>query len=321
MTGVLDGPGATGPAGAGPTIALLHPLRQQWRARLVGALGSIAQAAATLVVSGVLGGTLSGCSGALTLGSGTGRNPVQDFFPYRKASLGYPSLAPLMRRVTPAVVNVAVDAVVRIEQNPLLRDPDLRRFMERFGMEVPKEGDTERRQSVGSGVIVDAGRGYVLTNQHLLEGATAIEVTLKDRRTYRAYLLGADEGTDLAVLRIPAVDIKPLPFGDSKALEVGDFVIAIGNPFGLGQTVTSGIVSAVGRSGVGESGLGELVQTDASINPGNSGGPLINLAGEVVGINTALMGPTGGNVGIGFAVPSNRARAALERVLARQRGG
>ncbi|WP_295393390.1 trypsin-like peptidase domain-containing protein [uncultured Thiodictyon sp.] len=239
--------------------------------------------------------------------------------PLYKASTGYPSLAPLMRRVTPAVVNVAVDAVLRVEQNPLLKDREFRRLMKHFGLEVPKEGDTERRQSVGSGVIVDAERGYVLTNQHLLEGATAINVTLKDRRSYPARLLGADEGTDLAVLQIPRTTaISPLPFSDSRALEVGDFVIAIGNPFGLGQTVTSGIVSAVGRSEVGDSDLGELVQTDASINPGNSGGPLINLAGEIVGINTALIGPTGSNVGIGFAIPSNRARAALERVLTRQ---
>jgi len=280
------------------------------------------RSAGRLLVCLALTGTLVGCAQTLSVLSGRAATPSsRETFLFRKPGAAYPSLAPLLRRVTPAVVNIAVDAVVRIEENPLLSDPDFRRFMERFGMEVPEEGDTERRQSVGSGLIVDSGRGYVLTNKHLLEGATAIEVTLKDRRSYRARLLGSDEGTDLAVLQIPAVDITPLLFGDSKTLEVGDFVIAVGNPFGLGQTVTSGIVSAVGRSGVGDARLGELVQTDASINPGNSGGPLINLAGEVVGINTALMGPTGGNVGIGFAVPSNRARAALARVLARRRGG
>ncbi len=263
------------------------------------------------------------CLAVLMLGACATPRPVDEDgarpgdFPYRKAGVGYPTLAPLMRRVTPAVVNVAVESEVILEDHPFLSDPDFRRFMERFGMPVPENGDTQVRQSVGSGLIVDPGRGYVLTNNHLLEDAQEITVTLKDRRSYRAQRLGSDPRTDVAILKIRPVDVAALPFANSDSLEVGDFVIAIGNPFGLGQTVTGGIVSAVGRSGVVGNQMGELIQTDASINPGNSGGPLINLAGEVVGINTALIGPSGGNVGIGFAVPGNLVRTGLDRVLRR----
>jgi len=238
-------------------------------------------------------------------------------FPYRKVKGGYPSLAPLLRNITPAVVNVAVISEVSFEDHPFLHDPDFRRFMEHFNLEVPDPSEMRLRQSVGSGVIIDGRRGLVLTNAHVIEDAEDITVTLKDRRSFTARLIGSDRGTDIAVLRIPPVRAPRLRFGNSDDLEVGDFVIAIGNPFGLGQTVTSGIVSALGRTGIGEDTLGELIQTDASINPGNSGGPLIDLAGEVVGINTALIGPSGGNVGIGFAVPGNRVKKAMDRIVSR----
>jgi len=238
-------------------------------------------------------------------------------FPYRKARGGYPTLAPLLRRVTPAVVNISVESKVSLEQHPFLRDPDFRRFLEKFDLPVPESPQSGRRQSVGSGLIVDAGRGYVLTNRHVVADAESITVTLKDRRSFNARLVGTDRRADIAVLQISQAPggLQGLSFGNSDELEVGDFVLAIGNPFGIGQTVTSGIVSALGRDGLGGSELGDYIQTDASINPGNSGGPLVNLAGEVVGINTALLGPSGGNVGIGFATPANRVRSAMDRVL------
>lgn len=232
----------------------------------------------------------------------------------RVAVPGYPSLAPLMRRVTPAVVSISVDAKPSKDEGDFFNDPEFRRFLDQVGLPYPEHPPLEKHKNLGSGVIVDAAHGYVMTNDHLLQNATRIVVTLKDRRTFRANRLYSDPATDVAILEIPPVDVRALALGNSDRLEVGDFVIAIGNPFGLGQTVTMGIVSAVGRSAIAGNHLGELIQTDASINPGNSGGPLINLAGEIVGINTALIGPGGGNVGIGFAVPSNRARAALNQV-------
>jgi len=218
-----------------------------------------------------------------------------------------PTLAPLVNEVTPAVVNISV--VTRaIEDNPLFRDPFFRRFFN-----VP-ERPQRREQAAGSGVIVDASRGYVLTNNHVIKDADQIVVTLKDRRQFQAKLVGTDPGTDVAVLHIAARDLTALRLGDSDQLNVGDYVLAIGNPFGIGQTVTSGIISALGRSGLSPEGYEDFIQTDASINPGNSGGALVSLRGELIGINSAILGPSGGNVGIGFAVPSNMARAVMDQI-------
>lgn len=220
-----------------------------------------------------------------------------------------PSLAPMLERVMPAVVNISTRARISTQENPLFKDPFFRYFFEVPNR--PRERDT---QSLGSGVIVDAERGYILTNYHVVEKAQDITVTLNDRRRIKAQLVGRDPETDVALLKIPADHLTALPIGDSDALRVGDYVAAIGNPFGLGQTVTSGIVSAVGRSGLGIEGYEDFIQTDASINPGNSGGPLVNLRGELVGINAAILTPGGGNIGIGFAVPANMAHAVMEQL-------
>ena len=222
---------------------------------------------------------------------------------------GVPTLAPLLQKVTPAVVNISVATMVPQRHNPLFRDPFFRRFFD-----MPEDAPARPQQSAGSGVIVDAARGYVLSNHHVIARAESVMVTLKDNRRFEAEVLGSDSGTDIALLRIEADGLTALPIGDSDALEVGDFVIAIGNPFGLGQTVTSGIVSALGRSGINVEGYEDFIQTDASINPGNSGGALVNLHGELVGVNTAIVGPSGGNVGIGFAVPVNIATAVKQQL-------
>ncbi|HSH06636.1 MAG TPA: DegQ family serine endoprotease [Burkholderiales bacterium] len=221
---------------------------------------------------------------------------------------GMPSLAPMLAQVTPAVVNIAVIQRRPEAQNPLLRDPFFRRF---FGLP-----DQARPQmSAGSGVIMDATQGYVLTNHHVIKDASEVVVTLKDNRRFEARVVGSDAGTDIALLKIEAENLVAAAPADSDALQVGDFVVAIGNPFGIGQTVTSGIVSALGRAGLSSEGYEEFIQTDAPINPGNSGGALVNLRGELVGINTAIIGPAGGNVGIGFAVPVNMARAVMRQLI------
>ena len=221
-----------------------------------------------------------------------------------------PSLAPMLDRITPAVVNISTEGHVKLQANPLFNDPFFRRF---FNVpDLPRERKTA---SLGSGFIVDTGRGLVLTNNHVVADADQISVKLYDGRKFQAELVGTDPDTDVAVVRIKASNLTALPIGDSDRLRVGDYVVAIGNPFGLGQTVTSGIVSALERSGLGITGYEDLIQTDASINPGNSGGPLVNLRGEVVGINTAIFSQSGGNIGIGFAIPIDMARRVMEQLV------
>jgi serine protease DegQ len=218
-----------------------------------------------------------------------------------------PSLAPMLERVTPAVVNIYTRQVVRIN-NPIAQFFGGGRF--------PQERVS---QSLGSGVIVDATRGLILTNNHVVEGADAVSVTLSDGRTFEAQPIGSDADTDVAVIKITAPNLQAIPLADSASLRVGDYVVAVGNPFGLGQTVTSGIVSAVGRSGLTGLGYQNFIQTDASINPGNSGGALVNLRGELVGINAASFNPQGsnaGNIGLGFAIPVNLAREVMRQLMA-----
>ena len=221
-----------------------------------------------------------------------------------------PSLAPMLEQVTPSIVNIATYATVEV-RNPLLEDPYFRRFFN-----IPDRRKRYRRaQAAGSGVIVDSKNGYIVTNHHVVNRADEISVTLADGRSVTAKLIGSDNKVDLAVLQVDMEDLVAIDLADSTATRVGDFVVAIGNPFGLDQTVTSGIVSALGRSGLGIEGYEDFIQTDASINPGNSGGALVDLHGRMIGINTAIIAPSGGNVGIGFAIPSNMVGAIMEQLI------
>ncbi len=221
-----------------------------------------------------------------------------------------PSLAPMLEKTTPAVVNISTRGSVASRSNLLFDDPFFRQFFD-----LPQRSQRRPTQSLGSGVIVEPTQGLVVTNHHVIEDAEEVLVTLSDGREFEADIIGQDPDADVAVIRIEADNLVALPWADSDALRVGDFVVAIGNPFGLGQTVTSGIVSALGRSGLGIEEIEDFIQTDASINPGNSGGALVNLRGELIGINTAIVGPGGGNVGIGFAIPSNMARSLMQQLV------
>ena len=216
------------------------------------------------------------------------------------------SFAPVLERVTPAVVNIQVSGEQAV-RHPLFNDPNFRRFF---------RGLPERRNiGAGSGVIIDADKGHVVTNHHVIDGADEITVKLNDRREFAAELVGSDPDTDIALLKIAADDLSEVLIGDSETLAVGDFVIAIGNPFDLGQTVTSGIVSALGRGGFNRDGYEDFIQTDAAINRGNSGGALVDLEGRLVGINSVIVSPSGVNAGVGFAVPTRIVAAVTDQLL------
>ena len=219
------------------------------------------------------------------------------------------SLAPLVKQVAPAVVNIRVSQTVT-RRSPY-NDEMFRRF---FGM-PNNPGNSREVQSAGSGVIVDAINGYILTNHHVIEGAEKIQISLINGETLDAEVIGSDPATDIALLKVDSKNLIDIKIGDSDIVQVGDFVIAIGNPFGLSHTVTSGIVSALGRTGISNNGYEDFIQTDASINPGNSGGALVNMKGELVGINSAIISRSGGNVGIGFAVPSEIAQSIMQQIL------
>ena len=225
-----------------------------------------------------------------------------------------PSLAPMLERITPAVVNIATRGQTKRRlELPLSTDPLFRHFFD-----IPSVERVQETSSLGSGVIIDAKQGYILTNNHVISDAYEITVTLTDGRELNAEIIGRDPDTDVAVIKIPAQDLTAVTITDSSRIRVGDFVVAIGNPFGLGQTVTSGIVSALGRSGLGIESYEDFIQTDASINLGNSGGALVNLRGELVGINTAIFGSSDGNsgsIGIGFAIPINMAYDIMQQLI------
>ncbi len=226
-----------------------------------------------------------------------------------------PSLSPMVKRVSPAVVNIATRGTIKEapgQRNPLLEDPFFRRFFDAPPDSRPRE---RQFQSAGSGVIVDAKNGYIITNHHVVENASEITITLLDNRSFSAKVVGSDEGADIAVLQAKQPNLIAMALGDSTHLEVGDYVVAIGNPFGLQHTVTAGIVSALGRTGINPDGYEDFIQTDASINPGNSGGALVNLRGELVGINSAILSRSGGNIGIGFAIPVNMAKGVMDQLI------
>lgn len=222
-----------------------------------------------------------------------------------------PGISQMLEEITPAVVSITVTGTQAVQQNPLMEDPFFRRFFN-----VPDQPQERQVQGAGSGVIIDADNGYILTNHHVINNADEISIRLSDRRSFTATLIGSDPGTDIALVQIEADDLTAVPLSDSDTLRVGDYVAAIGNPFNIGETVTIGIVSALSRqTGISGNGYEDFIQTDASINPGNSGGALVDFTGTLVGINSSIISPAGGNVGIGFAVPINMAMSVVDQLL------
>ncbi len=230
---------------------------------------------------------------------------------------GLTTLAPMLKKTLPGVVNISVTDTVKIQSNPFFNDPFFKRFFEEFhpGFQQPQPQHQEKKvKTTGSGVIIDAKKGYIITNHHVIENADEIFILLHDKRKLAAKLIGADPDTDIALLQVTERDLTAIPMGNSDKLEVGDFIVAVGNPFGLKHTVTFGIVSALGRNNLGIENYENFIQVDASINPGNSGGALVNLKGELVGINTAIISHVGGNIGIGFAIPIDMAKLVIDQL-------
>ncbi len=252
----------------------------------------------------IIGALIVGSTVAVTPATATAQIPFSLF------SSETPSLAPMLEKVTPAVVRISVAGNKEVRRQV----PDIFRF---FGQRRGPQQYKEERPftGLGSGVIIDASEGYIVTNHHVIADADKIKVTLKDGREFDAKKIGDDADSDIAILQIEAKDLTDIKIADSDKLRVGDFAIAIGNPFGLTQTVTSGIISALGRSGLNIEGYEDFIQTDAAINSGNSGGALVDLNGNLIGINTAIYGPNGGNVGIGFAIPSNMMQSLVGQIL------
>ncbi len=258
---------------------------------------------------------LASLAPVLLLSALIGANAAHAQLPARVGDKPVPSLAPMVKKISPSVVSIATRGTVRGRQrNPLLEDDFFRRFFD-IPPDAPRRGEEFR--SAGSGVVVDAKSGYIITNAHVVENANEITVTTQDNRNYTAEVVGSDKGSDVAVIKLKdKTSLPAIALGDSARLEVGDFVVAIGNPFGLQHTVTSGIVSALGRApGIQEDGYEDFIQTDASINPGNSGGALVNLDGELVGINSAILSGSGGNIGIGFAIPVNMVKNVMDQLI------